>query len=151
MKSARSSIFRGTLKSVPPCRTATKMTPKLSAIALTSLGLLVIANPFKAVLAGNPQLEATNNIGKSGIIDFASSWQLRNGSGWIPANLTTDETVVLMTLCRLAVGANGGVWSSERINAAISVLAFGANPPDNLQATVYKTCIMAGDMDKGRR
>jgi hypothetical protein len=127
------------------------MLPKLAAIALSSLGLLVIANPFKAGLAGTPQLEAGNNIDKSGIIDFASSWQLRKGSGWIPANLTKDERVVVMALCRLAVGANGGIWSSERINAAISVLAFGGDPPDNLQATVYKTCMMAGDMDRTKR
>jgi len=139
------------MQSAPPCYTKATMSPKLAAIALSSLGLLVIAIPFKAGLAGNPQLEATKNIGKGGIIDFASSWQLRKDSGWIPGNLNTDETVVLMTLCRLAIGANGGVWRSERINAAISVLAFGADPPDNLQATVYKTCMMAGDMDRRRR
>jgi len=57
------------------------MLPKLAAIALSSLGLLVIVNPYKAGLAGTPQLEAANNIGKSGIIDFASSWQLRKCSG----------------------------------------------------------------------
>ena len=126
----------------------TAMSAKFAAIVLSSLGLLVVANPFTAGLAGTPKLEAANNIGKNGIVDFASSWQLRKGSGWIPANLTKDESVVLMTLCRLAVGANGGIWNSERINAAISVLAFGDDPPDNLQATVYKTCMMAGAMDR---
>ena len=127
------------------------MSPKFAAIALSSLGSLIIANPFKAGQASTPQLEADKNIVKSGIINFASSWELRKGSGWIPANLTTDESVVLMTLCRLAVGANGGVWSSERINAALSVLAFGGDPPDSLQATVYKTCMMAGDMGERKR
>jgi hypothetical protein len=127
------------------------MSTKRAAIALSSLGLLFIVIPLKAALAGNPQLEATKTIGKRGIIDFASSWKLREDSGWTPANLTTDEAVVLKTLCRLAIGANSGVWQSERINAAISVLAFGADPPDNLQATVYKTCMMAGDMDRRRR
>jgi len=130
---------------------ATTMSQKLAAIVLSSLGSLSIVNPFQAGLAGTPQVEATNNIDTSGIIDFASSWQLRKGSGWIPANLTTDESVVLMVLCRLAVGANGGGWSSERINAAISVMAFGADPPDNLQATVYKACMIAGDMDRRKR
>jgi hypothetical protein len=130
---------------------ATSMSQNLAAIALSLLSLLFIANPFKAGLAGTPQLEAAKNIGKSGIIDFASSWQLRKGSGWIPANLTKDESVVLMNLCRLAVSANGGVWSSERINAAISVLVFGGDPPDNLQATVYKTCMTSGDMDRMKR
>jgi hypothetical protein len=126
----------------------TAVSSKLAKIVLLSLGLLVIANPVPGRLAGTPQLEATDNIGTSGIIDFASSWQLRKGSGWTPANLTKDESVVLMALCRIAVGANGGIWNSERINAAISVLAFGGDPPDNLQATVYKTCMMAGAMDR---
>ena len=134
-----------------PRHMATAISAKLAGIALSSLGLLAIANPFKAGLAGTLQLEDTNNIVRSGIIDLPSTWYLRKGSGWVPANLTTDESVVLMTLCRLAVGANGGVWSSERLNAAISVLAFGGDPPDNLQATVYKTCMMAGDMDRRTR
>ena len=124
------------------------MKPKLVTIALSSLGLLLITIPFNVVLAGNRQLEVIKNLGESGVIDLPSSGQLRKDSGWTPANLTSDETVALMTLCRLAVGANGGAWQSERMNAAISVLAFGADPPDNLQATVYKTCMMAGDMDR---
>jgi hypothetical protein len=102
-------------------------------------------------LASNPQLEPANNIDKSGIIDFASSWQLRKCSGWIPANLPKDESVVLMALCRLAVGANGGIWSSERINTTTSVLACGGDPPDNLQATVYRICMIAGDMNRPKR
>ena len=92
-------------------------------------------------------MDVSQNIGKTGVTDLPSSWHLRNGSGWTPGDLTSDESVALKTLCRLAVGANGGVWQSERLNAAISVLAFGADPPDNLQATVYKTCMMAGGMD----
>jgi len=129
----------------------TSISHKHAAIALSLLSLLFIANPFKEGLAGTPQLETAKNIGKSGIIDFPSSWQLRKGGGWIPANLTKDESIVLMNLCRLAAGANGGVWSSERINAAISVLVFGGDPPDNLQANVYKTCMASGDMDSMKR
>ena len=127
------------------------MTPKLTAMALSTLSMFIILTPFKSGLAGNQGLVASNSVGKNGIINRASSWQLRKGSGWIPANLTQDESVVLMTLCRLAIGANGGIWRSERINAAIAVLAFGGDSPDNLQATVYKTCMMAGDMGSSRR
>lgn len=117
-------------------------------LALSAMGLITIANPFHAASAGHPNMDVSQNIGKTGVTDLPSSWQLRNGSGWTPGNLTSDESVALKTLCRLAVGANGGVWQSERLNAAISVLAFGADPPDNLQATVYKTCMMAGGMDR---
>jgi len=127
------------------------MTPKLAAMTLSTFSMFIIFTLFKSSLAGNHQLVASNNVGKSGIINRASSWQLRKGSGWIPANLTQDESVVLMTLCRLAIGANGGIWRSERINAAIAVLAFGGDPPDSLEATVYKTCMMAGDMGRSRR
>lgn len=127
------------------------MPAKFVTIVFSSLGLLAIVIPFKTGLAGNPQLEVDNNIGKRGVIDYTSSWKLRKESGWTPANLTKDESVVLMSLCRSATGANGGFWQSERISAAISVLAFGDDPPDNLQATVYKACMMAGRMDRGRR
>lgn len=114
------------------------MTKKLVAMALSSLGALSLAIPVEPGLAG-------------GVIDYDSTWKLASNSGWTPANLTTDEAAVLKTLCRLAIGANGGTWQSERINSAISVLAFGADPPDNLYATVYKTCMMAGGMDMRRR
>lgn len=129
----------------------TRMPTKLVTIALSSLGLLAIVIPFSAALEGDPQSEAANNIGKRGVIDYASSWKLRKESGWTTANLTKDESVVLMSLCRLAIGANGGPWQSVRINAAISVLAFGDDPPDNLQASVYKTCMMAGGMERRSR
>lgn len=86
-----------------------------------------------------------------GIIDLPSSWMLRPSSNWFPSNLTIDEAVILKVLCRMALNANGGVWRSARANAAISVLSFGAEPPDNLQATVYKTCMMAGGMDQTDR
>jgi hypothetical protein len=62
-----------------------------------------------------------------------------------PANaLTRDEEAALRSLCRAGLHANGGIWSSERINAAIATLAFGKEWPDGAQATAYKTCNARG-------
>jgi hypothetical protein len=127
------------------------LNPKHTVLVLSSLCLIAIAYPFHVTSAVEQSMEVPQNTGKTGVTDLPSSWHLRSGSGWTPANLTSDESVALKALCRLAVGANGGVWQSERLNAAISVLAFGADPPDNLQATVYKTCLMAGNIDRRRR
>jgi hypothetical protein len=44
----------------------------------------------------------------------------------LPAQaLTPDEEAALRQLCKAGLHANGGIWSSERINAAIATLAFG--------------------------
>ncbi len=59
----------------------------------------------------------------------------------LPAQaLTPDEEVALRQLCKVGLNANGGIWSSEPINAAIATLAFGRNWPDGAQAAAYKTC-----------
>lgn len=59
----------------------------------------------------------------------------------LPAQaLTPDEEAALRQLCKVGLNANGGIWSSEPINAAIATLAFGRNWPDGAQATAYKTC-----------
>lgn len=107
--------------------------------------------PVNALPEVARQKESGDNIGEMGIIDFTSTWSLRHSSGWTPSNLTEDEGVILKALCRMAITANGGVWGSVRVNAAISVLSFGADPPDYLQSTVYKTCMMAGGMDQRDR
>lgn len=103
--------------------------------ALLALAALLLAAPVNA----------------NGIINYPSNWKLAPSNGWTPANLTTDETSALKTLCRLALNANGGVWSSDRLNAAIAILAFGSDQPDHLQATVYKVCNYAGGMGRKRR
>ena len=59
----------------------------------------------------------------------------------LPAQaLTPDEEAALRQLCKVGLNANGGIWSSEPINAAIATLAFGRNWPDGAQVTAYKTC-----------
>jgi len=58
--------------------------------------------------------------------------------------LTADEETALRALCRAGLKANGGIWASERINAAIATLAFGRDWPDDAQATAYKTCNTRG-------
>lgn len=58
--------------------------------------------------------------------------------------LTRDEETALKQLCRAGLNANGGIWSSEPINAAIATLAFGRNWPDGAQETAYKTCNTRG-------
>jgi len=58
--------------------------------------------------------------------------------------LTPNEEAALRALCRAGLKANGGIWASERINAAIATLAFGKDWPDDAQATAYKTCNARG-------
>lgn len=58
--------------------------------------------------------------------------------------LTLDEEAALRQLCKAGLNANGGIWSSHPINAAIATLAFGKNWPDDAQATAYKTCKARG-------
>ena len=58
--------------------------------------------------------------------------------------LTANEEAALKALCKAGLKANGGIWASERINAAIATLAFGRNWPDDAQATAYKTCTTRG-------
>ncbi|MCX5945910.1 MAG: hypothetical protein NTZ53_11550 [Cyanobacteria bacterium] len=59
----------------------------------------------------------------------------------LPAQaLTPDEEAALRQLCKVGLNTNGGIWSSEPINAAIATLVFGRNWPDGAQATAYKTC-----------
>lgn len=66
----------------------------------------------------------------------------------LPAQtLTLDEEAALRQLCKAALNANGGIWSSEPINAPISTLAFGRNKPDGLQATAYTTCNTRNDLN----
>jgi hypothetical protein len=115
--------------------------------ALVLLCVLAPLATWPPGLAGGASGHASSPQSKGGIQDGPSSWELRKESGWSPANLTLDEVVALKFLCRLALQTKGGAWRSERINAAISVLVFGADPPDNLQSTVYKTCRMAGSSD----
>ncbi len=63
----------------------------------------------------------------------------------LPAQaLTPDEEAALSQLCKAGLNANGGIWSSEPINAAIATLAFGKTWPDGAQATAYKTCNARG-------
>ncbi len=62
--------------------------------------------------------------------------------------LTNDEEAALRALCTAGLKANGGIWSSERINAAIATLAFGRDWPDDAQATAYKTCNARGYLNK---
>lgn len=59
---------------------------------------------------------------------------------WRPANLSSDEELALRGLCHIGLHANNGNWSSARINAAISMLAFGSKKTDSPQATAYKIC-----------
>lgn len=67
------------------------------------------------------------------------------GLGIAPVNaLTRDEEAALRALCRAGLHANGGIWSSARINAAIATLAFGSEWPDGAQETAYKTCNARG-------
>lgn len=115
-------------------------------LPLVLLCSIVLAAACLPGLADGASGKAFSPLTKSGIQDGPSSWKLRRESGWSPSNLTTDEAVALKFLCRLAIRSSGGAWNSERINAAISVLAFGGDPPDSLQATVYKTCMTAGGM-----
>jgi hypothetical protein len=66
----------------------------------------------------------------------------------LPAQaLTPDEEAALRQLCKAGLNANGGIWSSEPINAAIATLAFGRNWPDGAQATAYKTCNTRNDLN----
>jgi len=60
--------------------------------------------------------------------------------------LSPDEENSLRDLCRAGLNANGGIWSSDRINSAIATLAYGpmAIWPDNAQSTAYKTCNRRG-------
>jgi hypothetical protein len=118
-------------------------------VSLVILGFIAVAAAYLTGLAGGASSKAFHPQAKGGVQDGHSSWELRKGSGWSPANLTLDEAVALKLLCRLAMYTKGGAWHSERINAAISVLAFGADPPDNLQATVYKSCMSATGLGIG--
>lgn len=69
-------------------------------------------------------------------------------SNVLPAQaLTPDEEAALRQLCKAGVNANGGIWSSEPINAAIATLAFGRNWPDGAQETAYKTCNARNDLN----
>jgi hypothetical protein len=67
---------------------------------------------------------------------------------WTPAMLTSDELLALRSLCHIGLRANGGIWSSARINAAIATLAFGAEQPDGAQAVAYKVCNAAGGLGR---
>jgi hypothetical protein len=70
------------------------------------------------------------------------------GTNVLPAQaLTPDEEAALRQLCKAGLNANGGIWSSEPINAAIATLAFGSNWPDGAQATAYKTCNTRNDLN----
>jgi len=114
-------------------------------LVLLVLALIV---PGTAGQADSNQRDGEARIGHQGPSGASPPGRLPESSRWKPSNLTTDEHVVLMTLCRLAIGANGGLWQSDRINAAITVLAFGYEPPDSLQASAYKICMTAGRMDE---
>lgn len=124
------------------------MSSKLVAIPIFVLLVLQLFVPGMAGQAEKTQRDSETWIGNQGISGARPPRRLREPSRWKPSNLTTDEHVVLMTLCRLAIGANGGLWQSDRINAAITLLAFGYDPPDSLQASAYKICMTAGRMDE---
>jgi hypothetical protein len=124
------------------------MSSKLVAIPIFLLLVLQLFVSGMAVHAEKTQRDSETWIGNQGISGASPPRRLRESSRWKPSNLTTDEHVVLMTLCRLAIEANGGLWQSARINAAITLLAFGYEPPDNLQANAYKICMTAGRMDE---
>ena len=124
------------------------MSSKPSTGPIFVLLVLALFVPCMAGQADKTQRDGEAGIGNQGNSGARPPWRLRESSRWKPANLTTDEHVVLMTLCRLAIGANGGLWQSDRINAAITVLAFGYEPPDSLQASAYKICMTAGRMDE---
>jgi len=76
--------------------------------------------------------------------ESGSSWELKPSAKWMPCNLKKDEQVILEVLCRLTFQSYG--WSSARLNAAISVMSWGSDPPDSIEATVYKTCNYAGGL-----
>lgn len=118
------------------------MRTKLSVIVISLLVVLTLAISSKLGLAGDPPKKAVNSTEISRMHNESASWGQQKETSWAPDNLTTDELNALKTLCQLGIGANGGTWKSERINAAISVLAFGTDLPDNFQATAYKTCMM---------
>jgi hypothetical protein len=120
----------------------------LSILALTASVALA---PVAAMADYDAQIisdAAAKDLGERGVVEQPSNWRLRRDNLWTPGNLTVDEHVALKVLCRLGVTANSSTrkWESVRLNAAIAVLAFGASQPNNLLATVYKTCMVAGGM-----
>jgi hypothetical protein len=68
---------------------------------------------------------------------------------WTPRGLTTAELHALRALCLSGLNANG-IWGSDRINIAITYLAFGSDWPDNPSATAYKVCSYAGSIHPRR-
>ena len=58
--------------------------------------------------------------------------------------LTDSEQEALKALCKIGLNADGGIWSNDDINAAISSIKFGENWPDDASATAYKTCNWGG-------
>ena len=58
--------------------------------------------------------------------------------------ITYSEKEALKALCKIGLNADGGIWSNDDINAAISSIRFGENWPDNASSTAYKTCNWGG-------
>ena len=82
------------------------------------------------------------------LINGLATMLLALATNVLPAQaLTPDEEAALRQLCKAGLNANGGIWSSEPINAAIATLAFGRNWPDGAQATAYKTCNARNDLN----
>ena len=61
--------------------------------------------------------------------------------------LTESEDKALSALCKIGLNADGGIWKTRDINAAIATIKWGNNYPDNIQATAYKTCNSGGYLD----
>ena len=65
---------------------------------------------------------------------------LKNEDSRSKKTLTESEDKALSALCKIGLNADGGIWSNDDINAAISSIKFGENWPDDASATAYKTC-----------
>ena len=61
--------------------------------------------------------------------------------------ITDSEKEALKALCKIGLDADGGIWSNDDINAAISSIRFGENWPDDASATAYKTCNWGGYLE----
>lgn len=109
----------------------------MSAVVLSQAAIAMDSSPY---FAGDGPRRVTHaaaeKLGQRGVDDHkdegSPSWHLLKKSGWESKNMPTDENVAILSLSRLPIRANNGVWSSARLNAAMSVLASGADPPYHL-------------------
>lgn len=99
----------------------------------------VLASSYEKSVTTEP-INTQDSLHARNLIDTPN-----NIPAWSPATLTTAELHALRSLCLIGLRANGA-WGSERINIAITYLAFGSQWPDKPSATAYKVCSHAGSI-----